>query len=82
VLAQLEINELLLECGATLAGRFIQEELVDEIILYVAPAFMGDDAAPLLAARAAGLAGVETGFEFHDVRRIGEDVRLTLTKKH
>ena len=42
---------------------------------------MGADAAPLLAAKAAGLDGIETKFEFHDVRRIGEDVRLTLTKK-
>jgi diaminohydroxyphosphoribosylaminopyrimidine deaminase/5-amino-6-(5-phosphoribosylamino)uracil reductase len=81
-LADIEINELLLECGATLAGAFVQEELVDEIILYVAPRLMGDDAAPLLAAKAAGLDGIETSFEFHDVRRIGEDIRLTLTKKN
>jgi diaminohydroxyphosphoribosylaminopyrimidine deaminase/5-amino-6-(5-phosphoribosylamino)uracil reductase len=81
-LADMEINELLLECGATLAGAFVQAELVDEIILYVAPRFLGEDAAPLLAAKAAGLDGIETSFDFHDVRRIGEDVRLTLTKKN
>jgi diaminohydroxyphosphoribosylaminopyrimidine deaminase / 5-amino-6-(5-phosphoribosylamino)uracil reductase len=81
-LAELEINELLLECGATLAGGFLQEDLVDEIILYVAPRLWGEDAAPLVATQAAGLAGIEASFEFQDVQRMGEDVRLTLKKKH
>ena len=81
-LSELEINELLLECGATLAGGFLQEDLVDEIILYVAPHLLGDDAAPLVATQAAGLAGIGANFEFQDAQRMGEDVRLTLTKKH
>jgi diaminohydroxyphosphoribosylaminopyrimidine deaminase/5-amino-6-(5-phosphoribosylamino)uracil reductase len=81
-LAALEINELLLECGARLAGAFLAADLVDEMILYVAPHLLGDDAAPLAAVTAAALAGRGPKFEFQDARRIGEDVRLTLTKKH
>lgn len=81
-LAELEINEVLLECGARLAGGFIQAGLVDEIILYVAPHFLGSDAAPLLAHKAFGLNCNPADFEFKDVRPLGEDVRLTLTKKH
>jgi len=47
-LAAMEINEVLLECGARLAGAFVTKGLVDEMVLYVAPSLMGELAAPLL----------------------------------
>ncbi len=40
-LTALEMNEVLLECGATLAGAFIASRLVDELVLYVAPRLLG-----------------------------------------
>jgi diaminohydroxyphosphoribosylaminopyrimidine deaminase / 5-amino-6-(5-phosphoribosylamino)uracil reductase len=78
-LTQLEVNELLLECGATLAGAFVARQLVDEWVLYVAPKFLGEDAAPLLRAKFG--ADSLAAYEFTDVRRIGDDVRLTLNLK-
>jgi diaminohydroxyphosphoribosylaminopyrimidine deaminase / 5-amino-6-(5-phosphoribosylamino)uracil reductase len=78
-LTQMEINELLLECGPTLAGAFVARQLVDEWVLYVAPKFLGDDAAPLLRAKFG--AASPAAYEFRDVRRIGDDVRLTLNLK-
>jgi diaminohydroxyphosphoribosylaminopyrimidine deaminase / 5-amino-6-(5-phosphoribosylamino)uracil reductase len=78
-LTQLEVNELLLECGPTLAGAFVARRLVDEWVLYVAPKFLGDDAAPLLRANFG--ADSLDAYEFSDVRRIGDDVRLTLNLK-
>jgi diaminohydroxyphosphoribosylaminopyrimidine deaminase/5-amino-6-(5-phosphoribosylamino)uracil reductase len=92
-LAALEINEVLLECGARLAGAFVARGLVDEIVLYVAPSLLGENAAPLLhlgvGAPPAGAAPAGTAlrlplnFEFSDVRRIEDDVRLVLTlRKH
>jgi len=77
-LAALEVNELLLECGATLAGAFIAAQLVDELVLYVAPKLLGDDAAPLLHLSGAELAGSLPAWELRDVKRIGDDVRLIL----
>jgi diaminohydroxyphosphoribosylaminopyrimidine deaminase/5-amino-6-(5-phosphoribosylamino)uracil reductase len=78
----LEINELLVECGARLAGSFLKKGLVDELVLYVAPSFMGDDAAPLARVHPASAAAELTRqFAFSDVRRIGDDVRLVLTAK-
>ncbi len=80
-LAAREINELLVECGATLAGEFVAKQLVDEFILYVAPSVLGDDAPPLLRIDAG--AGALPLFEFRDVQRIGDDMRLILKpKKH
>jgi diaminohydroxyphosphoribosylaminopyrimidine deaminase/5-amino-6-(5-phosphoribosylamino)uracil reductase len=78
-LNQLEINELLLECGPTLAGAFFARQLVDEWVLYVAPNFLGEDAAPLLRAKFG--AHTQAAYEFRDVRCIGDDVRLTLNRK-
>ena len=46
-----EVNELLVECGPRLAARFLAANLVDELILYVAPILLGADAAPLAALR-------------------------------
>ncbi len=75
-LAELEINELLVECGPSLAGSLLRARLVDELLLYVAPAFLGADAPPLAALR--GSDAIMPAFEFQDMRRIGADLRLTL----
>ena len=75
-----EINEVLLECGPTLAGSFIAKQLVDEMVLYIAPKLLGDDAAPLIRTRLSSLA-VPSSFEFRDLRQLGDDVRLILKLK-
>jgi len=80
-LAELEINELLVECGARLAAGFILSKLVDELVLYVAPALLGADAAPLMHVSGLGPPGSLPAFEFRDVRRIGADLRLILVPK-
>ena len=74
-----QVNELLIECGATLAGAFIARRLVDELILYVAPKVLGDDARPLLRMAHDG-AGLPM-FEYLDVQQFGDDMRLTLKLK-
>ena len=40
-LGELEANEVLVEAGATLAGAFLRQGLVDELLLYVAPKLLG-----------------------------------------
>ena len=77
VLAQRQINEVLLETGATLAGSAIQAGLVDELVVYNAPHLMGHEARGLV-----NLPGLENmservSLKLTDERRIGEDRRLT-----
>ncbi|MGI9323288.1 MAG: bifunctional diaminohydroxyphosphoribosylaminopyrimidine deaminase/5-amino-6-(5-phosphoribosylamino)uracil reductase RibD, partial [Pseudomonadales bacterium] len=76
-LAGREHSEVLLECGATLAGAAMTAGLVDELIIYIAPRFMGAAAKPLLKlpdiVRMSGL--VETAIT--DVQRIGPDIKVT-----
>ncbi|HLR17280.1 MAG TPA: bifunctional diaminohydroxyphosphoribosylaminopyrimidine deaminase/5-amino-6-(5-phosphoribosylamino)uracil reductase RibD [Alcanivoracaceae bacterium] len=75
-LAEQGHNEVLLECGAELAGAFVAAGAVDEIITYMAPIFMGSSARPLLA-----LPGIESMAEVQplaltDARRFGADWRF------
>jgi diaminohydroxyphosphoribosylaminopyrimidine deaminase/5-amino-6-(5-phosphoribosylamino)uracil reductase len=80
-LAALEINELLVECGPRLAAGFLEAGLVDELILYVAPHFLGADAAPLAALGGSNMAQPLPRFEFRDQRLIENDLRLVLTPR-
>jgi diaminohydroxyphosphoribosylaminopyrimidine deaminase/5-amino-6-(5-phosphoribosylamino)uracil reductase len=77
LLAQRDVNEVLLECGPTLAGAFMAAGLVDELVLYLAPHLMGDAARGLLS-----LPGLEKmqdriELEWMDVRQVGTDLRIT-----
>lgn len=78
VLGQKQVNELLLESGPRLAGAFLKAGLVDEVVAYVAPSFLGHEARPF-----ATLPGLETlsqrlNWRFAGVRQLGADLRLTL----
>jgi diaminohydroxyphosphoribosylaminopyrimidine deaminase/5-amino-6-(5-phosphoribosylamino)uracil reductase len=77
-LATLEVNEVLAECGPTLSGALLAAGLVDELVIYAAPVLLGHDARAL--ATLPGLASLSQAihFQFSDVTRIGDDVRLTL----
>ena len=48
-LAQEEINEVWVEAGSKLAGAFVENNLFDELIVYMAPKLLGDSAKPLLS---------------------------------
>jgi diaminohydroxyphosphoribosylaminopyrimidine deaminase/5-amino-6-(5-phosphoribosylamino)uracil reductase len=74
-----QVNELFIECGATLAGAFVARQLVDELILYIAPKVLGEDAEPLLRLKHAGT--TLPAFEYRDVQQFGDDMRLILKPK-
>jgi diaminohydroxyphosphoribosylaminopyrimidine deaminase/5-amino-6-(5-phosphoribosylamino)uracil reductase len=80
-LAERGINEVLVEAGATLGGALLTEELVDEIVLYMAPVLLGDAARglfhlPQIRTLAQGLA-----LDVTDVRSVGSDWRITARPK-
>jgi len=80
-LAQMECNEVLFECGATLAGAMIEQHLVDELVLYVAPAVFGADGRSLLNLAKIDSMEQRVDFEIAEVRHIGNDIRLTYVPK-
>lgn len=78
ILGQQQINDIWIEAGSTLAGALIQASLVDELIVYVAPKLMGNPARGLLNLPAfTAMEQVET-WHWHDIRKVGNDLRLTL----
>lgn len=48
LLAERGCNEVHLEAGPTLCGALFDADLVDELLLYVAPVLLGDSARPLM----------------------------------
>jgi len=70
------VRHALLEGGATLAGAFVGDGLVDEVVGYVAPALLGAGPAALQTATTRTLADA-TRLDLIDVTRLGDDVRLT-----
>ena len=76
-LAARQCNEVLIETGATLAGEFLRQGLVDEMVLYMAPCFMGSDARPLLNWPIDTMADKQN-LTILDNRMVGQDIRLTL----
>ena len=77
-LTVLEVNELLVECGPRLAAALLEEGLVDQWILYVAPRLLGADAAPLTALAGLDAEGARFAFDIVSVARLDTDVRLVL----
>lgn len=75
-LAELEMNEVWVECGPRLAGALIESELVNELVLYVAPHVLGSGARGMFELAEPACLDQRRRFEYVDVRRIGEDVRL------
>jgi diaminohydroxyphosphoribosylaminopyrimidine deaminase/5-amino-6-(5-phosphoribosylamino)uracil reductase len=78
VLAKRQVNELLVESGPKLAGAFLAAGLVDELVLYLAPYLLGDDALPLARLPRLDEMTRRTEFRILDVRQVGGDLRLTL----
>lgn len=79
-LARRQCNEVLVECGATLAGAFVRQGLFDELVVYIAPTLLGSDARALLTLPFARMAE-KIPLQWHEIRRVGDDLRLTLTRQ-
>ena len=77
-LAELECNEVLVEAGPTLAGAFIRSGLVDELVVYMAPVVLGHAARGLFHLPALERMCDRGEFLWHEVERVGDDLRLTL----
>lgn len=78
LLAAREINELHVEAGPTLGGTLFAAGLVDELLLYVAPLFLGDQARPLLALPRLTDMSRRWEWDVMDRRAVGDDLRMRL----
>jgi diaminohydroxyphosphoribosylaminopyrimidine deaminase/5-amino-6-(5-phosphoribosylamino)uracil reductase len=74
-LAEDGINEVHVEAGAVLSGALLQAQLVDELLLYIAPHLMGSEARPLFELPISQMAARQN-LKIYEVRSIGHDWRL------
>ncbi len=72
-----EINEVWTEAGATLAGSLITADLVDELVVYLAPMLLGSEGRPLAALQIGRLLDASR-WQTTDLRQIGPDIRIML----
>jgi len=80
VLAELalrQINEVLVEAGAILNGQLVQQGLIDELVIYMAPVLMGDSAKGLFHLPALQAMADKYAWDISDIRAVGKDWRIT-----
>jgi diaminohydroxyphosphoribosylaminopyrimidine deaminase/5-amino-6-(5-phosphoribosylamino)uracil reductase len=77
-LAELEINDVLVEAGPRLCGALIAAGLVDEWLLYVAPKLLGKDAKPIAAITRLTRLEAAPEFALLESKAVGPDLRLRL----
>ena len=75
-LARLEVNEVLVEAGAILCGALLRASLVDELVLYYAPHFMGSHERGMFMLPPLVRMDDRVNIEITDIRSIGKDWRV------
>lgn len=80
-LGELEVNEVLVEAGPTLAGQLLATFQADELLLYIAPKLLGPQARPLVNLPELQALQDAWSFALFDAKRFGDDLRLRLRPK-
>ncbi|MGE5225440.1 MAG: bifunctional diaminohydroxyphosphoribosylaminopyrimidine deaminase/5-amino-6-(5-phosphoribosylamino)uracil reductase RibD [Planctomycetaceae bacterium] len=76
-LGKRDVQGALVEGGATLAWSFVREDLVDRVVLYLAPKLLGGDRGHgVLDGAGFAPVGAARGLEFERVERIGPDLKV------
>jgi diaminohydroxyphosphoribosylaminopyrimidine deaminase/5-amino-6-(5-phosphoribosylamino)uracil reductase len=76
-LAKQGINDVLIESGEKLSGAFIEQDLVNELILYQAPKLIGGNGKNLMAMPTLNVLSEAKPLTIKDIRMVGCDIRIT-----
>ena len=77
-LAQRQVNELMVEAGATLNGALLTAGLIDEITIYMAPKLLGDSAKGIFHLPQLQAMSDVVDLHITDIRAVGHDWRITV----
>ncbi|OOF64510.1 bifunctional diaminohydroxyphosphoribosylaminopyrimidine deaminase/5-amino-6-(5-phosphoribosylamino)uracil reductase RibD [Rodentibacter pneumotropicus] len=80
-LGKRQINTLWSEAGKNLAGSLIEQKLVDELILYIAPKLLGEKARSLCSLPHLTQLADAPLWQLDKVQQIGDDIKLIYTPK-
>jgi diaminohydroxyphosphoribosylaminopyrimidine deaminase/5-amino-6-(5-phosphoribosylamino)uracil reductase len=70
-------NEVMIEAGSNLSGAFINADLVDRLVVYMAPKVLGDDARGLLHLPGLEKLSDAKQFQLLNARILGSDLCIT-----
>ena len=76
-LAQRECNQVMVEAGAGLAGAFIADGLLDELVCYWAPKLFGSQARPMFELPIETI-DAHLALSVKNMRMVGEDIKITM----
>ena len=79
-LATRGVNDVLVEAGPGLAGHLLEEDLVDELVIYQAPHIMGSQTMRLVNTPSWSSLADRKVLKIKDVRRVGTDMKITATR--
>ncbi|PJG86497.1 bifunctional diaminohydroxyphosphoribosylaminopyrimidine deaminase/5-amino-6-(5-phosphoribosylamino)uracil reductase RibD [Conservatibacter flavescens] len=79
-LGRRQINSLWVEAGANFAGALLAEELVDELIVYIAPKLLGDQARGLCHLPHLTKLADAPLWQLESITQLGQDVKLVYVK--
>jgi diaminohydroxyphosphoribosylaminopyrimidine deaminase/5-amino-6-(5-phosphoribosylamino)uracil reductase len=75
-LARRELNEVHVEAGVKLNGSLLAEGVVDELLVYLAPSLLGDNARGMFSLPELTDLAQKRLVQFGDVQTIGSDLRI------
>jgi diaminohydroxyphosphoribosylaminopyrimidine deaminase/5-amino-6-(5-phosphoribosylamino)uracil reductase len=80
-LAEQQINDVLVEAGSKLNGALLEQGLIDECIIYMAPCILGDSGRGLFAMPNVSVMADKKNMTVLDTRKVGVDLKLHLKVK-
>jgi len=81
-LASIEINNVLVEAGPRMNGALLEFNLIDELIIYMAPCILGPDAIDMFDSPVIKKLSDRYSFTVKDLTSIGPDMKITLRKEN
>ena len=80
-LADQQVNDVLVEAGSTLNGALMEQGLIDECIVYMAPSLLGASGRGLFDMPHINKMSEKKQLEILDMRKVGVDIRLQFKVK-
>jgi diaminohydroxyphosphoribosylaminopyrimidine deaminase/5-amino-6-(5-phosphoribosylamino)uracil reductase len=77
MLAEQGANEVMVEAGSILNGALLNAGLIDELIIYIAPKLMGNNAKGIFDLPSLNTMSEAVSLTISDIRAVGDDWRVT-----
>jgi diaminohydroxyphosphoribosylaminopyrimidine deaminase/5-amino-6-(5-phosphoribosylamino)uracil reductase len=75
-----QVVQAMLECGPRMAARWLEDNAIDELVIYIAPILLGGGPALFSDLKFASIRDKQE-LQLHDVARFDSDLRITYTTK-